>query len=124
MSFHSSCAMDAERLGSMSGWCWESVPGEVPKALSMSFSAEGMREGKGERERERERGREREGDIHNLLAVLQKRWTIASSALILQCTNNQSSSMCSSHVKLGSLSFNSTTLYELLQGKQTDTHQS
>ena len=72
MSFHSSCAMDAERLGSMSGWCWESVPGEVPKALSMSFSAEGMREGERERERERERGREREGDIHNLLAVLQK----------------------------------------------------
>ena len=59
MSFHSSCAMDAERLGSMSGWCWESVPGEVPKALSMSFSAEGMREGKGERERGRRRGGER-----------------------------------------------------------------
>lgn len=51
--------MDAERLGSMSGWCWESVPGEVPKALSMSFSAEGMREGKGERERGRGRGGER-----------------------------------------------------------------
>ena len=36
--------MDAERLGSMSGWCWERVLGEVPKALSMSFSAEGGRE--------------------------------------------------------------------------------
>lgn len=36
--------MDAERLGSMSGWCWERVLGEVPKALSMSFSAEGVRE--------------------------------------------------------------------------------
>ena len=51
--------MDEERLGTMFGWCWESVLGEVPKVLSMSFSSEGVWEGgRGWRGRE---GREGEG---------------------------------------------------------------